>query len=143
MNLGVTGTKNGPTALQWRVASEWLETQTSHIYQLHHGCCIGVDEWLARQGEALGIPLYHHPPVMQDKTFNYEALPGKSSDWLPFLDRNHAIVDATDTLLALPKEMFGEQLRSGTWATVRYARKQHKTVVIIRPDGAIEYEGNS
>jgi len=53
------------------------------------------------------------------------------------LERNRAIVDETDILLAAPLES-EEQLRSGTWATVRYARKQHKTVLVIFPNGIVQ-----
>ena len=43
------------------------------------------------------------------------------------------LVDACEVLLATPKGP--EKLRSGTWATVRYARKVGKRIVIIEPDG--------
>jgi predicted Rossmann fold nucleotide-binding protein DprA/Smf involved in DNA uptake len=52
------------------------------------------------------------------------------------LDRNRDIVDAAAVLIAAPKEMT-ETLRSGTWATVRYARKQGKQVWIVWPDGTV------
>ena len=52
----------------------------------------------------------------------------------PPLDRNRDIVDACDVLIATPKD-FVEELRSGTWATVRYARKQRKPLVIVWPNG--------
>jgi hypothetical protein len=50
-----------------------------------------------------------------------------------YLTRNHEIVRETELLLAFPKGK--EQLRSGTWATVRLARKQKRTVVVFGPDG--------
>ena len=43
---------------------------------------------------------------------------------------------ATDTLVAAPKED-EEVVRSGTWATVRYARKAGRVVLVVRPDGTI------
>lgn len=55
-------------------------------------------------------------------------------DWEP--KRNHDIVDATEWLIATPKKF--EEIRSGTWATVRYAKKVKKPVTIIWPDGSIE-----
>ena len=33
-------------------------------------------------------------------------------------------------------EQEGERLRSGTWATVRYARKKGRRVIVVRPDGS-------
>lgn len=52
----------------------------------------------------------------------------------PPLERNRDVVDASDVLLACPGGMAEEQ-RSGTWATIRYARKAGKPVVIVWPDG--------
>jgi outer membrane protein insertion porin family len=57
------------------------------------------------------------------------------------LDRNRAIVDSCDVLIACPKGP--EEQRSGTWATVRYARKQKKRIVIIWPDGEVTEEKGS
>lgn len=57
---------------------------------------------------------------------------------LPYLARNCVIVDEADILLACPKGP--EEQRSGTWATVRYARKQNKRIVIVYPDGTITTE---
>jgi len=44
-------------------------------------------------------------------------------------------VDETEWLWAIPGE-FKEVLRSGTWSTIRYARKKGKKVLIIWPDGS-------
>lgn len=52
----------------------------------------------------------------------------------PYLWRNHQIVDATSALIAAPFG-FEEELRSGTWATVRYARKLGRPVRFFWPDG--------
>jgi predicted Rossmann fold nucleotide-binding protein DprA/Smf involved in DNA uptake len=51
-----------------------------------------------------------------------------------FLERNHDIVDASEVLVAIPKET-EEVLRSGTWATIRYAHKLRRRVMIIYPNG--------
>ena len=53
-----------------------------------------------------------------------------------YLDRNHDIVDQTDLLIATPKENT-EVLRSGTWATIRYAKKINKPTWIIETNGNI------
>lgn len=39
-----------------------------------------------------------------------------------YLDRNREMVDGADVLIAFPKTA-EEETRSGTWATIRYARK--------------------
>lgn len=48
----------------------------------------------------------------------------------PFLVRNHHIVDACSCLIATPDGP--EVLRSGTWATIRYARKRGVLRYIIK-----------
>lgn len=50
----------------------------------------------------------------------------------PPLKRNYDIVDACDILLAAPRTLT-EELRSGTWATIRYARKTGKKYLILAP----------
>lgn len=46
------------------------------------------------------------------------------------LARNRRIVAAVDVLIAAP-ETDREELRSGTWATIRYARAAGKPVVML------------
>jgi hypothetical protein len=58
---------------------------------------------------------------------------------LPPLERNRNIVDVVDVLLAAPKGP--EELRSGTWSTVRYCRKVQKPLAILWPDGTVTEEG--
>jgi hypothetical protein len=57
----------------------------------------------------------------------------------PPLERNHDIVDQADVMIATPRTMQEEQ-RSGTWATIRYARKKGRELHIIWPDGTIAEE---
>jgi predicted Rossmann fold nucleotide-binding protein DprA/Smf involved in DNA uptake len=48
------------------------------------------------------------------------------------LVRNKVIVNISDVILATPFED-KEVMRSGTWSTIRYARKVGKTPIIILP----------
>jgi hypothetical protein len=52
--------------------------------------------------------------------------------------RNHRIVDMTRVLVACPDGE--ERQHSGTWATVRYARKRGKWIIIVYPDGTVREE---
>jgi hypothetical protein len=49
-------------------------------------------------------------------------------------------VDATGWLLAAPRTKTEEQ-RSGTWATIRYARKLGRQVCLLWPDGLHTWKG--
>lgn len=55
----------------------------------------------------------------------------------PYLKWNRCIVDSTDRMIAFPN-IKHEVWKSGTWATVRYAKKVGKYISIIYPDGTSE-----
>lgn len=81
------------------------------------------------------IKVIAHPSNLTEKTSvearlsSNEVRPAK-----PPLIRNHDIVNNVELMIACPFETT-EQLRSGTWATIRYTRKQKKHLIIIWPDG--------
>lgn len=78
-----------------------------------------------------------HPP--KDESKRAFSIADEVRGAKPYLQRNKDIVDETDVLIATPKGN-EEELRSGVWATIRYARKQKKKIVIIFPDGSIKEE---
>ena len=145
MNIGFTGTRSSMTVHQWN----WTKRT---IYQylrdwentLHHGDCVGADEQVHRlvrgiqqQCQSQRIKLIGHPPTDPRHRAHCDfdhILPEK-----PYLERNHDIVDACHLLIACPRGM-DEELRSGTWAAIRYARKKHVPVTIIWPDGTTTEE---
>jgi hypothetical protein len=99
--------------------------------ELHHGDCVGADADAHAIARALRARVVVHPPwVTKKRAFCHG---NETRDPLPYLERNHHIVDETDMLIATPRGP--ELLRSGTWATVRYARQQGKVIVIIEPGG--------
>lgn len=129
MKLGFTGTQVGMSERQKAQLVAVLVRY--NISEFHHGDCIGADAEADAIARAHGIPITIHPPIIPSK----RAYCGKPGDglWLPkqYLERNHDIVDATDFLVAAPRTD-EEELRSGTWATVRYARKRGKKVEVFR-----------
>lgn len=104
-----------------------------NVTVLHHGDCIGADAQAHQIALELNIDIDIHPPIRDDKRAFCKVC---RTIFLAkdYLIRNHDIVDASDIMFATPFE-YEEQLRSGTWATIRYAQKQHKTLYIISPDG--------
>lgn len=132
VQVGFTGSQKGMTPAQ-RVRLYALLGELGTT-DLHHGDCIGADH----QAHLLAgvqdvIRLHVHPPKVKAKRafcFGYAMYDPKD-----YLVRNRHIVDATEVLIAAPAEMT-EQMRGGTWMTVRYARKQGKRVIIILPDGS-------
>lgn len=140
MKIGFTGTRKGMTARQfywlWHVLTRVPMLSSDPLMEVHHGGCVGSDdEFHFLMAERFGsVRIVLHPPV--DKRQQADCPSDEVREPKPFLERDHNIVDETNPLIATPKGMT-EELRSGTWATIRYARKQGKQVIIIYPDGSI------
>ena len=142
-DIGFTGTQEGMTKEQFKTVCKILIHFKKNRYMVpisfHHGCCIGADEQSHVIASSLGYPIVLHPPINTSKKIAYPQ-------WCyflrfepkPYLERNHEIVDNSYLLIAVPKGE--EELRSGTWSTIRWARKQNKHILIIKPDGKITHE---
>jgi hypothetical protein len=135
VKLGFTWTQRGCTQVQLNEVA--LVLRELQPVELHHGCCVGADAQAHELAKHLGILKVGHPPT----NMNRMAL-GLDLDveWnaRPYLDRNRDIVFTTDRLLAAPR---GEEVkRSGTWATVRYARQLGRRIDLL-PDGRRTIEG--
>ena len=135
IGIGITGTRKGMNEYQTKFLTVFL-SGLSELFKLtfHHGCCEGVDLESAEIfrniiGEYCNI-IQHPPTNMFVAKLNENDGKVKAK---PFLERNHDIVDACDFLIGIPGEC-EEVLRSGTWATIRYARKINKKNKIIYPD---------
>ena len=134
--IGFTGTRHGMTVDQQDAFYLMFESTFDKAKEFHHGDCNGSDEEahkICRTG--LNVKVVIHPP-----SYNKFRANCKGDIVLqpqPYIDRNHNIVDATDVLVATPDTP--EKLHSGTWATIRYARKQNKDIYIIKPSGKIEH----
>ena len=137
MKLGFTGTRVGMSSAQLHTFHSKLLWYGAELEEFHHGCCVGADTQANYEISALRIPTVFHPPTNTDKMSDLRDFPGTWRKPAPYLVRNRAIVDETDVLIATPKGM-REERRSGTWATVRYARSQGKTVWVIWRNGKIE-----
>lgn len=146
MKLGFTGTQRGMTQAQLvacaKVLDEFQPTEA------RHGDCIGADDRFDLLCHIRKIQTVIHPPLNPSKRawcfrrVNTGTRAMREEMPLDYIERNHAIVDASDMLLATPGETV-EQLRSGTWATIRYARKRGgRVVIIVWPDGTWTPEGH-
>jgi hypothetical protein len=131
--IGFTGTQRGMTRIQKSVLRGILQNDSG---EFHHGDCIGADEEAHDIASELGYDIWVHPPKDPSKRAFCKAPNNRMMFAKPYLVRNHDIVDVCTKLIATPGEAV-EQLRSGTWATIRYARKVGKEVTIIFPNGDI------
>lgn len=139
MKVGVTGSRNG-----WTIQQEVRFNNLILDYivdEFHHGDCVGVDEQsVGLIREYFGEVIHTHPPLNSSKRAH---VGGRLYVPKEYIERNHDIVDAVDMLFVIPATKH-EVLRSGTWATLRYALKQLKDenaplsrVAVIYPDGTV------
>lgn len=90
---------------------------------------------------ALGVAVELHPPSNPALRAFCEMRPGEVvRDEAPYLARNANIAAATEALIACPCGEVGEETRSGTWWTVRAARRLGRPVAVVRPSGRVERE---
>lgn len=137
IQVGFTGTQRGLTDYQIQALIHLLSNLGDA--RLHHGDCIGADAKAHEIAVELCIPIAIHPPVDPSKRANCVLDPragGVIYPAQPYLVRNRAIVTATDQLIACPSVRY-EVTRSGTWATIRYARQLRRPHTIIYPDGQV------
>lgn len=134
--IGFTGTQVGMTNRQRQTARHILRALRPS--ELHHGDCIGSDAQIHTIAENLGnIKIYLHPPINETKrAFCKSHYISPAKDYIP---RNHDIVLQSTILLATP-ETVAERNCSGTWATIRFARKKNRMIIIVEPDGRVRVE---
>lgn len=127
MIAGFTGTQTTITTNQFDRLVKLF--QDNGIIELHHGDCVGADAIAHDIAVSLNIRTVIHPPIKPFKRAfktGDVVLPMKD-----YLTRNRDIVNASVILFACPKGP--EELRSGTWSTIRYAWRINKPIEIIMP----------
>jgi len=132
MKIGFTGTQIGMTNIQKDMLRAFLDMGCD---EFHHGCCIGADSEAHQIAKEMGFRIVLHPPINQSKQ-DLTLVGDETRTPKDYLDRNHDIVDATDIMIACPKSN-SEELRSGTWATVRYAVKTGRQICLLLPNGEV------
>jgi predicted Rossmann fold nucleotide-binding protein DprA/Smf involved in DNA uptake len=132
--FGFTGTSRGMSEAQKNRVRNFLSNKKG---EFHHGDCIGADDEAHDIAVELGLGAVIHPPI--NSVYRAWKQGWITKGPLPYLDRNKVIVRSTEILIATPGEMV-EQLRSGTWSTIRYARKLERPICIIYPNGNLRRE---
>lgn len=143
--VGFTGTRRGMTPAQRATVGAMLHLLGPDL-EVHHGAARGADEDFVRlvrerHGERPHV-VAHPASGVRPGDVSQPAL--AASDRVmparPPLRRNRSgIVAAYGELIATPAEAT-ERLRSGTWATVRYARAAGLPVYLVNPEGGLAPE---
>jgi len=133
ISLGFTGTRDGCTPAQLLALRDLLAATLRHNDIFRHGDCTGADEQAHNLARLLGAIIHVHPPTNPRLRAHCDG----DVIWLPrdYINRNHDIVNRSDRLIACPKGP--EDMRSGTWVTVFYARNRERPVTIVWPSGEV------
>jgi hypothetical protein len=133
IRIGFTGGRSSPTWSQrkwisdmlWRLFEEHGTLGKKEV-ELHHGDCVGKDAWAHDQAWNFGYRIVLHPPNVNILRAFLVSTSQEVREPKPYMDRNQDIVDEADILLAVPDFPEYHQLsrRSGSWATIRRARKK-------------------
>ncbi len=136
MIVGFTGSSEGMTEEQAKALWAWLGLLKQELktddeeMEFHHGDCVGADADADDLARIRKYKTVAHPPINEYK----RAF--KKSDVIleakEYMARNRDIAKVCDVLIATPKEA-EEIVRSGTWSTVRKARKFGKEVIVLSP----------
>ena len=130
--VGITGTHHGGTPAQLHSLRTFLtDLKPSRLDQ---GDCIGVDAEAALMAHAMGIWIVSHPPTNSWRRAFCHA--DEFREPKAYIKRDQDIVNETDMLIGVPYTSH-EVLRSGTWATIRYAKKVNKIIYLIIPNGEL------
>ena len=129
MVVGFTGTRRGLTEAQAGVLRRLLVGVDEFV----HGDCVGADEAARDIAHDVGVHrIISRPCTIRDMRAWTDCHVVHIAK--PPLVRNRDIVDNVSRLIACPSHD-QEEVRSGTWYTIRYARKRNKPIIIITPSG--------
>lgn len=133
--VGFTGTSAGMTTRQLLTVQRLLAAFSEPV-EFHHGDCIGADAEAHECARVLKLRIVLHPP-QEEKARAFSTWADEIRCPAAYMVRNQRIVDETEQLIAAP---FHEKeiLRSGTWATIRRARRAKKPVLIVLPNGDVQ-----
>ena len=126
-DVGISGTRHGASPHQLIMIKVALIIYKERgAEKFRHGDCVGVDVEAAEIARELDYCIVSHPgPKGVGSKADYIYDP------IPFLDRNKVIVRMSDIMLIVPHTNI-EVLRSGTWATYRYAKKMNIPIRMVK-----------
>ena len=132
MRVSFTGTRSGMNPWQKQQLEKFLKEHKNRMTIFAHGSCVGADvEAHAMVQGICGSGIYIAVFPSTAKTRVHVQGADYIADPKPPLERDKDIVDCgCDLLLAAPLQM-NEALRSGTWSTIRYAKKKKVRVEIF------------
>ena len=142
MIIGFTGTRRGMTKAQWdgvlTMLSHYVQTYGNLVIGLH-GDCIGADDHFDNICASLNVRRNIRPCTFSNMRANCVQKGAReiASPERP-MQRNRDIVADADVMFACPPNNEEIKRGSGTWATIRFAKRARKQLHIFFPDGSVE-----
>lgn len=145
--IAVTATRQGLTLQQKHTLEKLLDilprAETLTQFQVYHGAALGGDQQVAeifhRRRAELGVSRIVAFPsdIPTQVSIRSLMLSDEKKEPAPPLARNATMVRDAWLVLAFPARAT-EEVRSGTWATIRNARRWGLYHMIVWPNGACE-----
>jgi hypothetical protein len=141
MIVAMTGTQQGITYQQHWSFCKFLALypDIDEVEAFLNGDCIGADLAVTNLVATFWphVQIWKYPgDIPSKRAGGFSHVTMDPSDCL---SRNREMVERSGLLVAFPGE-FHEVLRSGTWATIRHARRRGIPTVFFWPDGKITTE---
>ncbi len=139
LHVGFTGTRHGVSFHQeMELGKLFLALRRKgRTLVAHHGDCMGADATFYRLARGLGLKVICHPPINKNWRSNLGG--DESREELHPLARNAVIVRESTVMIAAPMDLT-EQIRGGTWSTIRRARAWGRPLAILWRDGSVTFE---
>lgn len=139
--VGFTGTRGDLPFVQFDALIDVLaELDTDDTVEtFHFGVCVGSDIAAAQVARNMGWRVHGWPPINQKFRAPLDRR-GVNHAPMGYAQRNLMIVQHADTMLACPAGPEEAWPRSGTWQTVRIARRLAVPTLIIWPDGSTTHD---
>lgn len=133
VTVGFTGARRGMTEAQKKGVTNVL--WCLHAKRVVHGDCLGADADFHEIAKKMGLGVRLRPSNHERQRAFCEDADEVRAPAEPLV-RNKHIVSDSEVLIATP-ETDTEVTRSGTWSTVRQARRVRSPVILVLPDGRI------
>ena len=135
-SIGFSGTRNGGMSFEQISTIIRILDSCGNYIIVNHGDCQGMDAEFHQlcieyrnQHPDKKIVIRIFPPTIQTMRAHCDGDIMMSAQ--PYITRNKTILQYSSMLIACPKNKVQEELRSGTWSTIRQAKKlKIKTIIL-------------
>lgn len=141
LTLGITGSREATMIPHYELVVKAIGESIRYgsFVRFVHGGCIGIDDVGGQAAHSLGLLVHamlinewRKSPYTAD-WWNYSDTNAVMSWGTSYRERDQAVVDESNALLAFPlyPEKHARSHRSGTWMTIRMARRKGIPIEVI------------